>query len=138
MTATTDPLAQIRPAPTRNDLPKDQQVQQMFDRIAQRYDVLNDVISFGMHRHWKKVACQQLQLMPGGNVLDVCTGTGDLIALLSQQVTLQGQVTGLDFSADMLKVARQRYPGQANLQLVLFQLDSNSILLQQHSHLQAF
>ena len=84
-------------------------VQRLFNTIAKRYDLLNDCISFGMHRHWKQQAVNRLQLEAGQTALDVCTGTGDLLALLLKAVGNNGQVTGLDFSEEMLAVAHKRY-----------------------------
>jgi demethylmenaquinone methyltransferase/2-methoxy-6-polyprenyl-1,4-benzoquinol methylase len=82
---------------------------QLFNAIAKRYDLLNDCISFGMHRHWKQTAVRLLNLQTGQTALDVCTGTGDLLALLLKAVGNTGTVTGLDFSEEMLGVAQQRY-----------------------------
>lgn len=109
-------LAKILPDP-QTDLRKDVQVQQMFNRIAGTYDQLNDWISMGFHKSWKRLACSQLQLRPGARVLDVCTGTGDLISYLLPLVSEQGQVNGLDFSANMLDVARQRFKNQPQVKL---------------------
>ena len=81
----------------------------MFNRIAPTYDLLNDCISFGMHRGWKRRACDALSLKPGNSVLDVCTGTGDLINPLLERVGSSGKVTGLDFSGEMLAVAQKRF-----------------------------
>ncbi len=92
-----------------SDAQKATQVESMFNRIAGTYDLLNDCISLGLHRGWKKRACQRLQLKPGANVLDVCTGTGDLLAYLLELVGPNGQVTGLDFSIEMLAKAEERY-----------------------------
>jgi demethylmenaquinone methyltransferase / 2-methoxy-6-polyprenyl-1,4-benzoquinol methylase len=91
-------------------------VQSMFNRIAGTYDLLNDCISFGMHRLWKNKACDLLQLQPGHQVLDVCTGTGDLLPRLAQRVANQGQVIGLDFSEEMLEVGRKRFTDLSNIQ----------------------
>lgn len=90
------------------------QVARMFDRIAGTYDLLNDCISLGLHRGWKKQACTLLQLTPGSRVLDVCTGTGDLAGRLSRIVGPGGQVDGLDFSEEMLAVARTRFADLSN------------------------
>lgn len=87
----------------------------MFDRIAGRYDTLNDWISMGFHRQWKRQACQKLHLKPGDRVLDVCTGTGDLVAYLLPLVGSRGQVEGLDFSENMLQQARVRYRHASNV-----------------------
>ncbi len=108
------PLAAVLPDPAQ-DQPKAAQVRQMFDRIAGTYDLLNDCISMGFHRHWKRQAVGLLQLSPGSHVLDVCTGTGDLVGYLLPQVGSQGRVTGLDFSENMLALARQRHARQPNV-----------------------
>lgn len=110
-------LANVLPNPQQDGIDKAAQVQQMFNRIAGTYDQLNDCISMGFHKQWKRLACQKLNLPPGGSALDVCTGTGDLIAYLLPLVTETGTVSGLDFSENMLAFARQRYAGQVNVQL---------------------
>ena len=92
-------------------------VQALFDRIAGRYDLLNDVISFGLHRLWKRQAVRSLQLKPGQTALDVCTGTGHLLGYLSKAVGPSGSVSGLDFSPEMLSVARSRYHSTSNISL---------------------
>ncbi len=114
-TAGTHRLDSILPQPEDTRLGKSIQVQRMFDRLAPRYDLLNDWISMGMHRIWKRLACQKLQLQPGDRVLDVCTGTGDLTGLLQKLVGETGFVEGLDFSEDMLIQARQRFQGFSNI-----------------------
>ena len=112
------PLSSVLPNPEQGEATKAAQVQDMFNRIAGTYDSLNTCISMGFHKQWKKLACQKLQLPPGGRVLDVCTGTGDLIDSLFPLVGPQGQVEGLDFSEKMLAVARERFAQQTNVQLV--------------------
>ena len=84
-------------------------VQSLFNKIAKRYDLLNDCISFGMHRKWKQEAVIRLNLQAGYSALDVCTGTGDLLSLLLKTVGTTGKITGLDFSEEMLAVAHHRY-----------------------------
>lgn len=93
-------------------------VEALFDRIARRYDWLNDCISFGMHRGWKRKACAVLNLQPGQSVLDVCTGTGHLIDYLKTHVGPEGSVVGLDFSAKMLEVARAKFGKASHIKLV--------------------
>jgi demethylmenaquinone methyltransferase / 2-methoxy-6-polyprenyl-1,4-benzoquinol methylase len=97
---------------------KPQFVQHLFNRIAGRYDTLNNVISLGMHWGWKRQAVAALQLQQGQHALDVCTGTGDLLGILHKAVGDEGQVTGLDFSHEMLNVARKRYAQHPNTHLV--------------------
>ena len=83
------------------------QVQAMFDRISRIYDRLNTVMTAGLHHEWRRRAADLAQLEPGGRVLDVATGTGDLAFELASRVAPNGEVLGLDFSEQMLEVARQ-------------------------------
>jgi len=87
---------------------KSQYVLEQFERIASGYDSTNDVISFGMHRLWKKEAVDALNVKAGGKYLDVCCGTGDLALKIAKQAGQEGEVVGLDFSASMLTIAQQR------------------------------
>ena len=95
-------------------------VRGLFNRIAGRYDLLNNVISFGMHWGWKRKAVDCLQLVPNSQVLDVCTGTGDLINCIGAHLAPAqgGQITGLDFSEEMLHIARKRYAKEAHIHLL--------------------
>jgi demethylmenaquinone methyltransferase/2-methoxy-6-polyprenyl-1,4-benzoquinol methylase len=93
-------------------------VQRLFNRIATRYDALNNIISLGMHWGWKRHAVACLQLTHDQHGLDVCTGTGDLLGLMRPYVGEAGQVTGLDFSEQMLAVAKDRYNNVSNISLV--------------------
>jgi demethylmenaquinone methyltransferase / 2-methoxy-6-polyprenyl-1,4-benzoquinol methylase len=97
---------------------KPDSVSAMFDAIAPSYDKLNDWISLGMHKGWKQKACQALQLPLNAHVLDVCTGTGDLIGHLQACLGPSGRITGLDFSANMLAIAQQRFATTPNVQFV--------------------
>lgn len=82
----------------------------MFDRIARRYDLVNTVLSAGSDGGWRRRAARETRLRPGGSVLDVACGSGKLTAELAR-IARGGRVTGLDFSAQMLEVARARHPG---------------------------
>jgi demethylmenaquinone methyltransferase/2-methoxy-6-polyprenyl-1,4-benzoquinol methylase len=80
-------------------------VQALFDAIAPRYDRINDLQSFGLHRLWKRRLIRLARLQPGERALDLCCGTGDI----TRQAARQGaQAIGLDFSAPMLQRALQR------------------------------
>ena len=86
---------------------KSEYVESKFDEIAQRYDLFNDLITFGMHRYWKKFVAKKTGLAPGENCLDLCTGTGDIgRAVLKFQS--EAKVTALDFSSEMLDLAHQQ------------------------------
>ena len=80
-------------------------VDALFSSIACRYDLINDVQSFGLHRLWKRRLIRMAGLQPGARALDLCCGTGDVTFAMSRA---GAQATGLDFNAAMLKVARER------------------------------
>jgi ubiquinone/menaquinone biosynthesis methyltransferase len=85
-----------------------EQVRDLFDRIAPAYDRLNDLLSLGLHRLWKRQAVAWLQPQPGGRLLDLCCGTGDLALVLAEKVRPGGLVLGIDAAAAPLERARQR------------------------------
>jgi demethylmenaquinone methyltransferase/2-methoxy-6-polyprenyl-1,4-benzoquinol methylase len=80
----------------------------MFDRVAARYDVLNSVMTAGLHHRWRKRAADRAGLAPGDSALDVCCGTGDLALELARRVAPDGRVVGCDFSEPMLDLAREK------------------------------
>lgn len=83
-------------------------VRRQFDRIARRYDLLNDLISFGLHRGWKRATVRAVEVRSGGRYLDLCTGTGDVALRLARAAGPPGRVVGLDYAGGMLAVARRR------------------------------
>jgi demethylmenaquinone methyltransferase/2-methoxy-6-polyprenyl-1,4-benzoquinol methylase len=80
----------------------------MFDRIARVYDLMNSVMTAGMHHRWRQRAVELSGVGPGDRALDVATGTGDLAIALQRRVGAQGQVIGSDFSEQMLELARRK------------------------------
>ncbi len=89
------------------------QVRAMFDRIASFYDVMNSVMTAGLHHRWRERAADLAALRPGDRALDVATGTGDLAVALQRRVTPGGEVVGSDFSEEMLVHARRKAPAIA-------------------------
>ncbi len=83
----------------------------MFDRIAGRYDLVNTVLSGGTDGGWRRRAARATGLQPGGSALDVACGSGKLTAVLARVAGGEGRVVGLDFSLQMLEVARRDHPG---------------------------
>lgn len=83
-------------------------VQELFDQIAPRYDRLNDLLSLGAHRLWKRQAVAWVRPRPGQRLLDLCCGTGDLALLLAAGVRPGGEVLGLDAAAEPLAIAAAR------------------------------
>ena len=80
-------------------------VNDLFAAIARRYDLLNDLQSFGWHRRWKRRVAELAGVPPGRRALDLCCGTGDIAFALARR---GAEVTGLDFSRKMLEVAESR------------------------------
>jgi demethylmenaquinone methyltransferase / 2-methoxy-6-polyprenyl-1,4-benzoquinol methylase len=87
---------------------KADRVRAVFDSVASRYDVMNDLMSFGVHRLWKRFLLSQTGLRPGQRALDVAGGTGDITAGLSRQVGPTGRVILSDINAEMLRHGRDR------------------------------
>jgi demethylmenaquinone methyltransferase/2-methoxy-6-polyprenyl-1,4-benzoquinol methylase len=83
------------------------QVRAMFDRIARVYDLMNSVMTVGMHHRWRRRAADLAAVGPGDRALDVATGTGDLALELRSR---GAEVVGMDFSERMLELAREKAP----------------------------
>jgi demethylmenaquinone methyltransferase/2-methoxy-6-polyprenyl-1,4-benzoquinol methylase len=87
---------------------KSRRVAGVFDSVASRYDLMNDLMSGGLHRLWKRFAVEQSFVGPGARVLDVAGGTGDLTRLFARRVGTQGMVILTDVNAAMLEAGRDR------------------------------
>jgi demethylmenaquinone methyltransferase/2-methoxy-6-polyprenyl-1,4-benzoquinol methylase len=83
-------------------------VKDVFDSVARRYDIMNDLMSAGLHRLWKRHTVDQAGVRPGHHVLDLAGGTGDLALRFARQVGPQGHVVLADINAAMLEQGRQR------------------------------
>lgn len=96
---------------------KTRRVGGVFDTVAKRYDVVNDLLSFGSHRLFKRAAVEMARLRPGKRVLDLAGGTGDVAALAAGQVGAGGEVVLADINARMLDAGRERLlnHGHANV-----------------------
>jgi demethylmenaquinone methyltransferase/2-methoxy-6-polyprenyl-1,4-benzoquinol methylase len=90
------------------------QVRAMFDRIAGFYDVMNSVMTVGLHHRWRARAADLAVLAPGDSALDVACGTGDLAIELARRVGPDGEVVGSDFSEEMLERARAKATGMSS------------------------
>jgi demethylmenaquinone methyltransferase/2-methoxy-6-polyprenyl-1,4-benzoquinol methylase len=83
-------------------------VRGVFDSVAQKYDLMNDLMSFGVHRLWKRFAIELAGVRPGQAILDLASGTGDLADRFAGLVGPQGLVIMSDINASMLRVGRNR------------------------------
>jgi demethylmenaquinone methyltransferase / 2-methoxy-6-polyprenyl-1,4-benzoquinol methylase len=99
---------------------KAKRVRGVFDSVATRYDVMNDLMSGGLHRLWKRFTLSLTQLRPGQCALDVAGGTGDLALELADQVGQQGRVVLSDINAEMLSRGRDRLINAGQVQQVSY------------------
>ncbi len=99
-------------------------VRDLFESLAPRYDQLNDLLSLGLHRLWKRQAILWLQPRPGQRLLDLCCGSGDLALTLAQKLRPGGQVIGIDAAAAPLRVAQRRSRRQPWLPVIWQQGDA--------------
>jgi len=107
-------------------------VNDLFARIARRYDFINDLQSFGLHRLWKRRVAKLAAVQPGNCALDLCCGTCDISFALAQR---GAETTGLDFSPQMLEVAagRQRHFKSQISNLKFLQGDAQQLLFPDNS-----
>ncbi len=87
---------------------KEQRVHNVFEKISDNYDKMNSVISFQQHIKWRKDTMKRMNVQPGSKALDVCCGTADWTIALAEAVGPAGEVTGLDFSQNMLNVGLEK------------------------------
>jgi demethylmenaquinone methyltransferase/2-methoxy-6-polyprenyl-1,4-benzoquinol methylase len=87
---------------------KEQRVHKVFEKISDNYDKMNSVISFQQHIKWRKDTMKRMNVKSGSKALDVCCGTGDWTIALAEAVGPSGEVTGLDFSQNMLNVGIEK------------------------------
>lgn len=87
---------------------KSSMVADVFRSVAGKYDVMNDLMSFGLHRIWKRFTISQANIKPGQRILDVASGTGDLAKAFAKRVGPNGRVVMTDINEAMLNVGRDR------------------------------
>ena len=87
---------------------KHKRVAQVFHSVAGKYDVMNDLMSFGIHRLWKKFTMEHAAVRRGQRVLDIAGGTGDIAKAFSHRVGVEGEVVLADINGSMLNVGRDR------------------------------
>jgi demethylmenaquinone methyltransferase/2-methoxy-6-polyprenyl-1,4-benzoquinol methylase len=105
---------------------KARRVGEVFDAVSARYDLMNDLMSGGMHRLWKRFTLEQSGVRPGQRVLDVAGGTGDLARLFAQRTGPSGAVVLSDFNFSMLSRGRDRLT-DAGIVLPVVQCDAERL-----------
>jgi demethylmenaquinone methyltransferase/2-methoxy-6-polyprenyl-1,4-benzoquinol methylase len=91
---------------------KSERVADVFHSVATKYDLMNDLMSFGLHRLWKRFTIEQANIRPGQIILDVAGGTGDLTKAFSKKVGVTGRVVLADINDKMLMQGRERLINQ--------------------------
>jgi demethylmenaquinone methyltransferase / 2-methoxy-6-polyprenyl-1,4-benzoquinol methylase len=114
---------------------KQQRVRAVFDSVAGRYDVMNDLMSLGVHRLWKRFAVFASAVRNGADVLDLAGGTGDLTRLMSERVGELGSITCADINAAMLGAGRARLLDEGIVSNVRYlQCNAECLPLRDNSH----
>ena len=113
---------------------KSQKVLAHFNSVAGRYDLMNTILSFGIHYLWKRTAIKRLAPKPGERILDVCGGTGDLSVSALKAVESNGRVFLYDFNRAMIQTGREK-SSQADLRKKIFyvQGDAEQLSFPDHS-----
>lgn len=101
-------------------------VAEVFHSVASRYDLMNDLMSVGLHRAWKMFAILSANLRPGMRVLDIAGGTGDMARAFAKKVGVAGSVVLTDINASMLNIGRDRLLNQG-LMLPCVQCDAEAL-----------
>lgn len=102
-------------------------VKAVFDSVAKKYDIMNDFMSFGLHRLWKRIAIEMASVKPDFLVLDLAGGTGDLTALMAKRLQT-GRIILADINEAMLKVGRDRLIDQGfSQQIQIMQMDAECL-----------
>ncbi len=103
--------------PYASDAAKKAQVEQMFDKIAPRYDLLNRMLSLGIDVSWRKRAIGYLRANPPQDLLDVATGTAD-VAIMAAKILQPARIVGIDIAKQMLELGRQKIAAQGLGQVI--------------------
>ena len=113
---------------------KTQRVRDVFNSVARQYDLMNDLMSGGLHRLWKRVAIESIAIRPSMQVLDLASGTGDLARAIARRTGSEGHVTAADINDQMLRVGRDRCINYGELKgLSWCQCDAEVLPYPEHS-----
>ena len=106
---------------------KSKMVGNVFDSVSENYDLMNDLMSFGIHRLWKRVAIESSGLRPGFKVLDLAGGTGDMVKLMKEKIKEDGLIVLSDINRNMLEEGRNRLIDDGIEGINLAQIDAQHL-----------
>jgi demethylmenaquinone methyltransferase/2-methoxy-6-polyprenyl-1,4-benzoquinol methylase len=116
---------------------KEQLVKKFFNAIADKYDLTNFIVSFGRCNYWRRYLLQKIGRLDGATILDVCCGTGKVTLDLAKKAGPQGVVVGVDFSENMLAIAKKNSEklnlNSANTQIQLIQGNAMDLPFPEHT-----
>lgn len=108
------------------------QIDTMFSQIAKKYDIMNDVLSFGIHKNWKTKTVKLSEVKLNDNVLDCASGTGDLAIKFKQKVGNSGKVIASDYNNDMLNIAKEKFKN-GGYEIEALQADAQNLPFEDNS-----
>lgn len=112
---------------------KEERVHNVFEKISAKYDVMNSVISFQRHKVWRKDTMKRMDVQRGSSALDLCCGTADWTIALANAVGPAGNVVGLDFSKNMLKIGQEKVESLQLNNVELIHGDAMNLPFDDHS-----
>ena len=112
---------------------KDKLVNQVFSSVVNEYDLMNDSMSFGLHRVWKRIAVAHASIRTNSKVLDVACGTGDLSLAIAKKIGPKGSLVMTDINAEMLKKGRARMINKGHVSEVQYVLSDAENLAFEHN-----
>jgi demethylmenaquinone methyltransferase/2-methoxy-6-polyprenyl-1,4-benzoquinol methylase len=112
---------------------KEQRVHRTFEKISEKYDLMNSVISFQRHIAWRQKTMELMNVRKGSSALDLCCGTADWTIALANEVGTSGKVVGLDFSKNMLSVGQKKVDELKLTQVELIHGNAMSLPFEDHS-----
>ena len=115
------------------EVEKTERVAKVFNTVADRYDLMNDLLSLGSHRLLKHIALDVSAVRPGARVLDLAGGTGDLAMLMADKAGPEGTVILADINISMLEIARDRLADRGYADIQLLQADAEALPLPEAS-----
>lgn len=90
-------------------MPNAKDVQLMFNKIANSYDLANHILSFGLDIYWRKVLAKKISRDRPKSIVDLATGTGDLVCAIKRHLKTPAKITGIDFSKELLRIAKNKF-----------------------------
>jgi demethylmenaquinone methyltransferase/2-methoxy-6-polyprenyl-1,4-benzoquinol methylase len=112
---------------------KTERVGRVFSSVASRYDLMNDLMSLGVHRLWKRYAVHLARPRPDASILDLAGGTGDMAALFHPQLDERGRLVVSDINGDMLRAGRERLLDRGMTGIEYVQADAEALPFRDHS-----